>query len=144
VTPGARVRVRMADTTGGKSITGTVVRIREGTLDLDQDRSVALGDVKTLEVSQGRRRLWREGAVLGAAVGAAVGLWACESHLVITTDPPMTFSSFDSTCFVGSVAFHGAVLGLGGLLIKKEEWGEVSLQPGGVPGVGGSVRFAWE
>jgi hypothetical protein len=125
--PGTRVRVRMTQAT--RTVVASIVGARPDTLLLARPSSLvesmiplAVSDIRTLEISAGRRHLVPHGVILGFLLGSAlVGGYnsILQSQCFTNCPDPVPFT-------VGGLV-GGIAGGVGFSFIRADRWVEVAL-----------------
>jgi hypothetical protein len=143
---GSRVRVTSPET-GAQPLIGQVVALEPGAVVVIGEggtgqKRVPIVPTTTLEVSTGKKSRATNGAIVGAAVGAAPGLFMTFGDYNTDKGSPAAVS------LVGAVA--GAAIGsLVGLVFKSENWvpADVPVVTGGIApiprGVSISLSVVW-
>jgi hypothetical protein len=138
LSPGTRVRVRLVE--APSSIVAEIVGTKPDTLILGRPSSpipstipLAVTQIETLEISDGRRQLTIPGVLIGIAVGVA----AVSSYNAIVQSQCFSDCPSRTNLLVGG-AGGGLAGGIGFTFIRSERWVRVALprrptRPGGRP-----------
>jgi hypothetical protein len=136
VVVGSRIRIEVPTVLAGR-FEGTVTEIDEHSLLIELENRpvirVPRQAITQLDVSLGRRRQFRKGAMIGAGIGALVifGLSANEIEESGITKPQLVAIG------LAPGAFWGATIGA---LVKTERWAAVPMAPVPVSSTSGQGR----
>jgi hypothetical protein len=130
---GTRVRVRLVE--APSSIVAEIVGTKPDTLILGRPSSpipstipLAVSQIETLEISDGRRPL----ALYGAIIGFAVGVGAVSGYNSIVQSQCFVDCPPEANFLVGGLTL-GLAGGIGFAFIRSERWVQVALPPPRVP-----------
>ena len=119
------IRVRLTPFTGPQ-VTGTLFRLTEDTVRLTvPDAALFLGEVRTLEVSRGRRPNVVWGSLIGAGIGAVSGAAAGAILGGITGDGG---GEGEGAAILGAIGLGGGAVigGITGLFVETKRWRQVT------------------
>jgi hypothetical protein len=98
---------------------------------LGREMKLPAADVTRMDVSLGKRRHWWQGALIGAALGLAVGFTDDVDPVLCKTNENVLCSRGEALAVYGlSMAAGGAAIGA---FIKTDEWTPVALDTLGPP-----------
>ena len=130
---GDRVRVSFPDSTA----IGEVTAVSDEGFEIMRDSTLFSFDyesIESLDRSIGRKRLWLEGAAIGAVIPIRIGFGLIVGCSEIVDGGPVTAVFFMVLCFAPGLGIAlvgapvGAVVGgIAGAFIHREEWAAVPL-----------------